>query len=104
MQGLRIVVRILRDPDDPEDFQLSARELLGLRIAALLRQNFCKRRNEHRHLHAEFAQGLEPRQQRRVQAAGPKLPELLRTVAALERRIAALEAAQARAPDETEHG
>ena len=41
---------------------------------------------------------------RRVQAARPKLPELLRTVAALERRIAALEAAQARAPDETEHG
>jgi len=34
---------------------------------------------------------------RRVQAATPRLPELLRTVAALERRIAALEAGQARA-------
>jgi UDP-3-O-[3-hydroxymyristoyl] glucosamine N-acyltransferase len=41
---------------------------------------------------------------RRVQAASPRLPELLRTVAALERRIAALEAAQARAPNESEHG
>jgi UDP-3-O-[3-hydroxymyristoyl] glucosamine N-acyltransferase len=43
---------------------------------------------------------------RRVQAASPRLPELLRTVAALERRIAALEAtqAQAHAPNETEHG
>jgi UDP-3-O-[3-hydroxymyristoyl] glucosamine N-acyltransferase len=41
---------------------------------------------------------------RRVQAAGPRLPELLRTVAALERRVAALEAAQARAPDEAKHG
>jgi UDP-3-O-[3-hydroxymyristoyl] glucosamine N-acyltransferase len=41
---------------------------------------------------------------RRVQAASPRLPELLRTVAALERRIAALEATQARAPNETEHG
>jgi UDP-3-O-[3-hydroxymyristoyl] glucosamine N-acyltransferase len=41
---------------------------------------------------------------RRVQAATPRLPELLRTVAALERRIAALEANQTRQPDETEHG
>ena len=41
---------------------------------------------------------------RRVQAASPRLPELLRTVAALERRIAALEATQAGAPDEAEHG
>jgi UDP-3-O-[3-hydroxymyristoyl] glucosamine N-acyltransferase len=41
---------------------------------------------------------------RRVQVASPRLPELLRTVAALERRIAALEAAQARAPNESEHG
>src|SRR5882724_2252839 len=41
---------------------------------------------------------------RRVQAATPRLPELLRTVAALERRIAALEANQTRAVDETEHG
>jgi UDP-3-O-[3-hydroxymyristoyl] glucosamine N-acyltransferase len=41
---------------------------------------------------------------RRVQAATPRLPELLRTVAALERRIAALEAAQTRAVHETEHG
>jgi UDP-3-O-[3-hydroxymyristoyl] glucosamine N-acyltransferase len=41
---------------------------------------------------------------RRVQAATPRLPELLRTVAALERRIAALEANQTRAANETEHG
>jgi UDP-3-O-[3-hydroxymyristoyl] glucosamine N-acyltransferase len=41
---------------------------------------------------------------RRVQAATPRLPELLRTVAALERRIAALEANQTRAVNETEHG
>jgi UDP-3-O-[3-hydroxymyristoyl] glucosamine N-acyltransferase len=41
---------------------------------------------------------------RRVQAATPRLPELLRTVAALERRIAALEANQRRIPNETEHG
>jgi UDP-3-O-[3-hydroxymyristoyl] glucosamine N-acyltransferase len=41
---------------------------------------------------------------RRVQAASPRLPELLRTVAALERRIAALEANQARPANETEHG
>jgi UDP-3-O-[3-hydroxymyristoyl] glucosamine N-acyltransferase len=40
----------------------------------------------------------------RVQAATPRLPELLRTVAALERRIAALEAKQTRAVNETEHG
>jgi UDP-3-O-[3-hydroxymyristoyl] glucosamine N-acyltransferase len=41
---------------------------------------------------------------RRVQAASPRLPELLRTVAALERRIAALEATQAGAPNEATHG
>jgi UDP-3-O-[3-hydroxymyristoyl] glucosamine N-acyltransferase len=41
---------------------------------------------------------------RRVQAATPRLPELLRTVAALERRIAALEANQTHAPNETKHG
>jgi UDP-3-O-[3-hydroxymyristoyl] glucosamine N-acyltransferase len=41
---------------------------------------------------------------RRVQAATPRLPELLRTVAALERRIATLEASQARAPKEADHG
>ncbi len=41
---------------------------------------------------------------RRVQAITPRLPELLRTVTALERRIAALEANQTRAPNETEHG
>jgi UDP-3-O-[3-hydroxymyristoyl] glucosamine N-acyltransferase len=41
---------------------------------------------------------------RRVQAATPRLPELLRTVAALERRIAALEANQAHAANETKHG
>jgi UDP-3-O-[3-hydroxymyristoyl] glucosamine N-acyltransferase len=41
---------------------------------------------------------------RRIQAAIPRLPELLRTVAALERRIATLEAGQARAPKETDHG
>lgn len=41
---------------------------------------------------------------RRVQAASPRLPELLRTVAALERRIAALEATRPREPDEAEHG
>jgi UDP-3-O-[3-hydroxymyristoyl] glucosamine N-acyltransferase len=41
---------------------------------------------------------------RRVQAATPRLPELLRTVAALERRIATLEATQRRTPIETEHG
>jgi UDP-3-O-[3-hydroxymyristoyl] glucosamine N-acyltransferase len=40
---------------------------------------------------------------RRVQAATPRLPELLRTVAALERRIAVLEANQTRAANETEH-
>jgi UDP-3-O-[3-hydroxymyristoyl] glucosamine N-acyltransferase len=40
---------------------------------------------------------------RRVQAATPRLPELLRTVAALERRIAALEANQTRAANEAEH-
>jgi UDP-3-O-[3-hydroxymyristoyl] glucosamine N-acyltransferase len=40
---------------------------------------------------------------RRLQAASPRLPELLRTVAALERRISALEANQARAANETEH-
>jgi BMFP domain-containing protein YqiC len=39
-----------------------------------------------------------------VQAATPRLPELLRTVAALERRIATLEASQARAPKEADHG
>ena len=36
-----------------------------------------------------------------LQAATPRLPELLRTVAALERRIAALEAKQTRAMNET---
>jgi UDP-3-O-[3-hydroxymyristoyl] glucosamine N-acyltransferase len=41
---------------------------------------------------------------RRVQAASARLPELLRTVAALERRLAALEANRLRAMDETEHG
>jgi UDP-3-O-[3-hydroxymyristoyl] glucosamine N-acyltransferase len=41
---------------------------------------------------------------RRVQAATPRLPELLRTVAALARRIAVLEANQTRAVNETEHG
>lgn len=41
---------------------------------------------------------------RRVQAVTPRLPELLRTVAALERRLAALEAEQTRAQRETEHG
>jgi UDP-3-O-[3-hydroxymyristoyl] glucosamine N-acyltransferase len=41
---------------------------------------------------------------RRVQAATPRLPELLRTVAALERRLAALESNQTPAPHETEHG
>lgn len=41
---------------------------------------------------------------RRVQAVTPRLPELLRTVAALEHRIAALEANQTRAQKETEHG
>jgi UDP-3-O-[3-hydroxymyristoyl] glucosamine N-acyltransferase len=41
---------------------------------------------------------------RRVQAATPRLPELLRTVAALERRIAALEASQTRAQKESDHG
>ena len=41
---------------------------------------------------------------RRVQAATPRLPELLRTVAALERRIATLEAIQRHVPNETEHG
>jgi UDP-3-O-[3-hydroxymyristoyl] glucosamine N-acyltransferase len=41
---------------------------------------------------------------RRVQAASPRLPELLRTVAALERRVAALEANHTRTPNETEHG
>ncbi len=41
---------------------------------------------------------------RRVQAASPRLPQLLRTVAALERRIAALEANQAPPANETEHG
>jgi UDP-3-O-[3-hydroxymyristoyl] glucosamine N-acyltransferase len=41
---------------------------------------------------------------RRVQAASPRLPELLRTVAALERRIAALEVNQTRRPSEAEHG
>jgi UDP-3-O-[3-hydroxymyristoyl] glucosamine N-acyltransferase len=41
---------------------------------------------------------------RRVQAATPRLPELLRTVAALERRIAALEASQSGAQKETAHG
>jgi UDP-3-O-[3-hydroxymyristoyl] glucosamine N-acyltransferase len=40
---------------------------------------------------------------RRVQAATPRLPELLRTVAALERRLARLEAQQT-SRDETEHG
>jgi UDP-3-O-[3-hydroxymyristoyl] glucosamine N-acyltransferase len=40
---------------------------------------------------------------RRVQAATPRLPELLRTVAALERRVAALEAIQTRAVNEAEH-
>jgi UDP-3-O-[3-hydroxymyristoyl] glucosamine N-acyltransferase len=41
---------------------------------------------------------------RRLQAATPRLPELLRTVAALERRIAALEANQTPAGNETTHG
>jgi UDP-3-O-[3-hydroxymyristoyl] glucosamine N-acyltransferase len=41
---------------------------------------------------------------RRVQAATPRLPELLRTVAELERRIAALEANQTRTQKETDHG
>jgi UDP-3-O-[3-hydroxymyristoyl] glucosamine N-acyltransferase len=41
---------------------------------------------------------------RRVQAAAPRLPELLRTVAALERRIAALEASQTRPQKESDHG
>jgi UDP-3-O-[3-hydroxymyristoyl] glucosamine N-acyltransferase len=41
---------------------------------------------------------------RRVQATTPRLPELLRTVAALERRIAALETNRTRAANETEHG
>jgi UDP-3-O-[3-hydroxymyristoyl] glucosamine N-acyltransferase len=41
---------------------------------------------------------------RRVQAATPRLPELLRTVAALERRIAKLEANQKHSSDETKHG
>jgi UDP-3-O-[3-hydroxymyristoyl] glucosamine N-acyltransferase len=41
---------------------------------------------------------------RRVQAATPRLPELLRTVAALERRIAALEANQRHTSSETRHG
>jgi hypothetical protein len=41
---------------------------------------------------------------RRVQAATPRLPELLRTVAALERRIAVLEAEHTRRLDETTHG
>jgi UDP-3-O-[3-hydroxymyristoyl] glucosamine N-acyltransferase len=41
---------------------------------------------------------------RRVQAATPRLPELLRTVAALERRIAALEAGQTRTREESGHG
>jgi UDP-3-O-[3-hydroxymyristoyl] glucosamine N-acyltransferase len=41
---------------------------------------------------------------RRVQAVTPRLPELLRTVAALEHRVAALEAQQTRAQKETEHG
>jgi UDP-3-O-[3-hydroxymyristoyl] glucosamine N-acyltransferase len=41
---------------------------------------------------------------RRVQAATPRIPELLRTVIALERRIAVLEANQTRAPNEAGHG
>jgi UDP-3-O-[3-hydroxymyristoyl] glucosamine N-acyltransferase len=41
---------------------------------------------------------------RRVQVATPRLPELLRTVAALEHRIAVLEASQTRAQKEAEHG
>jgi UDP-3-O-[3-hydroxymyristoyl] glucosamine N-acyltransferase len=41
---------------------------------------------------------------RRVQAAIPRLPELLRTIATLERRIAALEATLMRAPKDPEHG
>src|SRR5262245_38250737 len=41
---------------------------------------------------------------RRVQAVTPRLPELLRTVTALERRIAALEANQLRTPNEAQHG
>jgi UDP-3-O-[3-hydroxymyristoyl] glucosamine N-acyltransferase len=41
---------------------------------------------------------------RRVQAVTPRLPELLRTVTALERRIAALEANQMRLPSEAQHG
>jgi UDP-3-O-[3-hydroxymyristoyl] glucosamine N-acyltransferase len=41
---------------------------------------------------------------RRVQAVIPRLPELLRTVAALERRLAALEASQRRAQKDPEHG
>jgi UDP-3-O-[3-hydroxymyristoyl] glucosamine N-acyltransferase len=41
---------------------------------------------------------------RRVQAAIPRLPELLRTIATLERRLAALEATSMRAPKDPEHG
>jgi UDP-3-O-[3-hydroxymyristoyl] glucosamine N-acyltransferase len=41
---------------------------------------------------------------RRVQAASHRLPELLRTVAALERRIAALEGNPTPIPNETKHG
>jgi UDP-3-O-[3-hydroxymyristoyl] glucosamine N-acyltransferase len=41
---------------------------------------------------------------RRVQAATPRLPELLRTVAALERRLAVLEARLSQAPREADHG
>jgi UDP-3-O-[3-hydroxymyristoyl] glucosamine N-acyltransferase len=40
---------------------------------------------------------------RRMQAAAPRLPELLRTVAALEQRLAALEANQTRVQQETDH-
>jgi UDP-3-O-[3-hydroxymyristoyl] glucosamine N-acyltransferase len=40
---------------------------------------------------------------RRVQVAMPKLPELLRTVTALEQRLAALEARLRQAPHESDH-
>jgi UDP-3-O-[3-hydroxymyristoyl] glucosamine N-acyltransferase len=41
---------------------------------------------------------------RRVQAVTPRLPELFRAVAALERRIAALEGSRTGTADEIEHG